>query len=196
MKLLITENQQNKLKTKILNSFEKTGVYKTLDAYSLTPKTLDFIFKNDFPEFDCYDLSQLHRYFYGKKYFDHNFTFYFDNKPYEVSSSRRYDGVMEYDIKDSENYDGIVVLATPYYEGDCFIPVDATDYFITQDGSQIEGHEIWREDNFDTISPPENFSSFVEFFNWFKTDGMEQMFEIVIPRLEMTRDEYKNGDLT
>ena len=80
MKLLITENQKDKLKTKILDSFEKNGVYKTFETYSLTPKTLDFIFKNDFPKFDCYDLSQLHRYFYGKKYFDHNFTFYFDNK--------------------------------------------------------------------------------------------------------------------
>ena len=53
MKLLITENQKDKLKTKILDSFEKNGVYKTLDTYSLTPKTLDYIFKNDFPEFDC-----------------------------------------------------------------------------------------------------------------------------------------------
>lgn len=190
MKLLITENQKDKLKTKILDSFEKNGVYKTFEVYSLTPKTLDFIFKNDFPKFDCYDLSQLHRYFYGKKYFDHNFTFYFDNKPYEVSSNRRYDGVMEYDIKDPENYDGLVVLATPYYDGDCFIPIDVTDYFVEDDY-----YEIWGEDNFATISPPENFSSFVGFFNWFKNDGMEQMFEIVIPRLETTRDEHKNGEL-
>jgi len=189
MKLLITENQQNKLKTKILNSFEKTGVYKTLDTYSLTPKTLDFIFKNDFPEFDCYDLSQLYKYFYSKKYFDHNFTFDFNGKTYLVLSTKS--DVMEYEIKDPENNDGIVVLATPYYEGECFLPIDVTDYFITQDGSQIEGHEIWREDNFDTISPPENFSSFSQFLNWFKNDGMEQMFEIVIPHLEIARDKIQ-----
>ena len=97
---------------------------------------------------------------------------------------------MEYDIKDPENNDGIVVLATPYYEGDCFIPIDATDYFIEDDY-----YEIWGEDNFATISPPENFSSFVEFFNWFKNDALEQMFETVIPRLEMTRDKYENGEL-
>ena len=190
MKLLITENQKDKLKTKILDSFEKNGVYKTLDTYSLTPKTLDYIFKNDFPEFDCYDLGSLYTYFYIKKYFDHNFSYDFNGKIYLVLSSKRFDGVMEYDIKDPENNDGIVVLATPYYEGDCFIPIDATDYFIEDDY-----YEIWGEDNFATISPPENFSSFVEFFNWFKTDAIEQMFEAVIPRLEMVRDEHKNGEL-
>ena len=190
MKLLITENQKDKLKTKILDSFEKNGVYKTLDTYSLTPKTLDYIFKNDFPEFDCYDLGSLYTYFYKKKYFDHNFSYEFEGKTYLVLSSKRFDGVMEYDIKDPENNDGIVVLATPYYEGDCFIPIDATDYFIEDDY-----YEIWGEDNFATISPPENFSSFVEFFNWFKTDAIEQMFEAVIPRLEMVRDEHKNGEL-
>jgi hypothetical protein len=31
MKLLITENQKDKLKTKILDSFEKNGVYKTFE---------------------------------------------------------------------------------------------------------------------------------------------------------------------
>lgn len=190
MKLLITENQKDKLKTKILDSFEKNGVYKTLDTYSLTPKTLDYIFKNDFPEFDCYDLGSLYTYFYIKKYFDNNFSYGFNGKIYLVLSSKRFDGVMEYDIKDPENNDGIVVLATPYYEGDCFIPIDATDYFIEDDY-----YEIWGEDNFATISPPENFSSFVEFFNWFKTDAIEQMFEVVIPRLEMVRDEHKNGEL-
>ena len=190
MKLLITENQKDKLKTKILDSFEKNGVYKTLDTYSLTPKTLDYIFKNDFPEFDCYDLGSLYTYFYIKKYFDNNFSYEFNGKTYLVLSSKRFDGVMEYDIKDPENNDGIVVLATPYYEADCFIPIDATDYFIEDDY-----YEIWGEDNFATISPPENFSSFVEFFNWFKTDAIEQMFEAVIPRLEMVRDEHKNGEL-
>ena len=190
MKLLITENQKDKLKTKILDSFEKNGVYKTLDTYSLTPKTLDYIFKNDFPEFDCYDLGSLYTYFYIKKYFDNNFSYGFNGKTYLVLSSKRFDGVMEYDIKDPENNDGITILATPYYEGDCFIPIDATDYFIEDDY-----YEIWGEDNFATISPPENFSSFVEFFNWFKTDAIEQMFEVVIPRLEMVRDEHKNGDL-
>ena len=190
MKLLITENQKDKLKTKILDSFEKNGVYKTLDTYSLTPKTLDYIFKNDFPEFDCYDLGSLYTYFYIKKYFDNNFSYGFNGKIYLVLSSKRFDGVMEYDIKDPENNDGIVVLATPYYEGDCFIPIDATDYFIEDDY-----YEIWGEDNFATISPPENFSSFVEFFNWFKTDAIEEMFEAVIPYLEMVRDEHKNGEL-
>ena len=190
MKLLITENQKDKLKTKILDSFEKNGVYKTLDTYSLTPKTLDYIFKNDFPEFDCYDLGSLYTYFYIKKYFDNNFSYEFNGKTYLVLSSKRFDGVMEYDIKDPENNDGIVILATPYYEGECFIPIDATDYFIEDDY-----YEIWGEDNFATISPPENFSSFVEFFNWFKTDAIEQMFEAVIPRLEMVRDEHKNGEL-
>ena len=190
MKLLITENQKDKLKTKILDSFEKNGVYKTLDTYSLTPKTLDYIFKNDFPEFDCYDLGSLYTYFYIKKYFDNNFSYEFNGKTYLVLSSKRFDGVMEYDIKDPENNDGIVILATPYYEGECFIPIDATDYFIEDDY-----YEIWGEDNFATISPPENFSSFVEFFNWFKTDAIEEMFEVVIPRLEMVRDEHKNGEL-
>jgi len=29
----------------------------------------------------------------------------------------------------------------------------------------------------------------------FKTDAIEEMFEAVIPLLEMVRDEHKNGDL-
>ena len=190
MKLLITENQQNKLKKKILDSFEKTSVSNTLSNYSLTPKALDFIFKDDFPKFDCYDLSQLYKYFYSKKYFDHNFTFDFNGKTYLVLSTKRTDDVMEYEIKDPENNDGIVVLATPYYEGECFLPIDVTDYFV--DGSY---YEIWADDNFVPLSPPKNFSSFSEFFNWFKNDALEQMFEFVIPRLKITRHEYENSEL-
>ena len=104
---------------------------------------------------------------------------------------------MEYDIKDPENNDAIVVLATPYYEGDCFIPVDVTDYFVeaTDENERDSYYEIWTDDTFMSLSPPENFSSFSEFLNWFKTDVLEQMFEFVIPLLEMTRDKYENDEL-
>jgi hypothetical protein len=190
MNIIITENQNSKLKTKILDSFEDIGVFKTLTRYSLSPKGLDIIFNNEFPEFNCEHLGALFQYFYFKNFYDKSFSYDFNGKTYLVLTSKRFDGVMEYDIKDSENNDGITILATPYYDGDCFIPVDVTDYFVGDDY-----YELWCEDNFATISPPENFSSFVEFFNWFKSDVLEQMFEIVIPHLEMTRDKYENDEL-
>jgi hypothetical protein len=165
-------------------------VFKTLTRYSLSPKGLDIIFNNEFPEFNCEHLGALFQYFYFKNFYDKSFSYDFNGKTYLVLTSKRFDGVMEYDIKDSENNDGITILATPYYEGDCFIPVDTTDYFVGDDY-----YEIWGEEHFDGISPPENFSSFVEFFNWFKIDALEQMFETVIPHLEMTRDKYENGEL-
>ena len=187
MKYIISENQHSKLKKKLLNSFEDIGMFKTLKMYGLTPKGLDVIFDNDFPDFDCKELNTLFQYFYFKNLYDKNFSYEFDGKTYTVLSSKRIDGVLEYDIKDPENNDGIVVLATPYYEGDCFVPVDVTDYFVGDDY-----YEVWSEDTFIPLSPPENFSSFVEFYNWFKEDGLYELFEFVIPLLEANRDKYEN----
>lgn len=187
MKYFITENQQNKLKTKLLNSFDEIGLFETLVRYSLSPKGLDVIFDNEFPEFNCQQLKGLFNYFYFKNFYDKNFSYEFEGKTYTVLSSKRVDGVMEYDIKDPENNDGIVVLATPYYEGDCFVPVDVTDYFVGDDY-----YEVWSEDTFIPLSPPEKFSSFVEFYNWFKEDGLYELFEFVIPLLEANRDKYEN----
>lgn len=187
MKILITENQHSKLKTKLLDLFEDIGIFETLVRYSLSPKGLDVIFDNEFPEFNCQQLKDLFNYLYFKNFYDKNFSYEFDGKTYTVLSSKRVDGVMEYDIKDPENNDGIVVLATPYYEGDCFLPVDVTDYFVGDDY-----YEVWSEDTFIPLSPPENFSSFVEFYNWFKEDGLYELFEFVIPLLEANRDKYEN----
>jgi hypothetical protein len=196
MKYIISENQNSKIKTKILDSFEDIGVFDTLTRYSLTPKGLDVIFNDDFPEFNCNELRYLFQYFYYKKFYDQKFSYDFNGKTYEVSSYRRGDGVMEYDIKDPENNDGIVVLATPYYEGDCFLPVDVTDYFVINILGEGDTHyEIWTDDTFVAVQPPENFSSFSEFFNWFKDDAMLELFEFVIPLLEMTRDKYENDKL-
>ena len=197
MNIIITENQNSKLKTKILDSFDETGFYETLTRYSLSPKGLDVIFKNDFPKFNCNEFRHLFQYFYFKKFYDHNFSYNFNGKTYIVLSYKRIDGIMEYDIKDPENNDAIVVLATPYYEGDCFVPVDVTDYFVeaADENGRESYYEIWTDDTFMPLSPPENFSSFSEFLNWFKTDALEQIFEFVIPLLEMTRDKYKNDEL-
>ena len=163
----------------------------------MSPKGLDVIFKNDFPKFNCNEFRHLFQYFYFKKFYDHNFSYNFNGKTYIVLSYKRIDGIMEYDIKDPENNDAIVVLATPYYEGDCFVPVDVTDYFVeaADENGRESYYEIWTDDTFMPLSPPENFSSFSEFLNWFKTDALEQIFEFVIPLLEMTRDKYKNDEL-
>jgi hypothetical protein len=190
MKYFITENQQNKLKTKLLNSFEDIGVFKTLIRYSLSPRGLDVIFDGEFPDFTCYELYDLFSYFYFKNFYDKNFSYEFEGKTYTVLSSKRTDGVMEYDIEDPENNDGLVVLATPYYESECFLPVDVTDYFVGNDY-----YEVWSEDNSIAITPPEKFSSFVEFYNWFKEDGLYELFEFVIPLLEANRDKHENDDL-
>ena len=190
MKYFITENQQNKLKTKLLNSFEDIGVFKTLIRYSLSPRGLDVIFDGEFPDFNCEELNALFQYLYFKNFYDKNFSYEFEGKTYTVLSSKRVDGVMEYDIKDPENNDGIVVLATPYYEGDCFVPVDVTDYFVGNDY-----YEVWSDKSFFPVSPPEKFSSFVEFYSWFKEDELYEIFESVIPLLEGYRDRYKNDDL-
>jgi hypothetical protein len=196
MKYIISENQNSKIKTKILDSFEDIGVFDTLTRYSLTPKGLDVIFNDDFPEFNCNELRHLFQYFYYKKFYGQKFSYDFNGKTYEVSSYRTSVGFMEYDIKDPENNDGIVVLATPYYEGDCFLPVDVTDYFVTNIlGEGDMYYEIWTDDTFVAVQPPENFSSFSEFFNWFKDDAMLELFEFVIPHLEMTRDKYENDKL-
>jgi hypothetical protein len=196
MKYIISENQNSKIKTKILYSFEDIGVFDTLTRYSLTPKGLDVIFNNDFPEFNCNELRYLFQYLYYKKFYDQKFSYDFNGKTYEVSSYITSADFMEYYIKDPENNDGIVVLATPYYEGDCFLPVDVTDYFVINIlGEGDTYYEIWTDDTFVAVQPPENFSSFSEFFNWFKDDAMLELFEFVIPHLEMTRDKYENDKL-
>jgi hypothetical protein len=195
MKYLITEGQNSKVKDQILRTISEHGVFRTLRRYSLNPKGLDIIFKDDFPDFDCDDLDSIIAYYYASNFIKRIKRIVFNDKKYKVLISMDgHTGTLNYQITDLKNKDGIEVYATPFFEGNCFVPVEVVAYYNTNRGDDTEWHDDMNPifDTFDIT--PGTFSSFTDILDWYENDFMEKLFEIVIPELSNLRERFKGGD--
>ena len=201
-KYLITENQQKNLKEKLLTlMIHDLGVSNTLNRFNLDPRGLDIIFKDDFPDFNCDELDNLLDYFFKKKFIKNNFTFEYKNKDYLVELTMEYHtGAINYVVLDTEQMDGISFYATPFFEGECWVPVETAAYVLISDNNNDDDYDY----DFHEVEPtylqiPINtktaFNSFSGFVNWYETKCMKDIFDIAIPELENLREDYGSGYL-
>ena len=195
MRYLITERQNSKVKDQILRTIGERGIFHTLRRYSLNPKGLDIIFKDDFPDFDCDDLDSIIMYYYVSNIIKGIKHIVFNDKKYKVLISiDGHTSSFNYRITDLKNKDGIEVYATPFYEGNCLVPVEITEYYTIGE----DGETKWYDDMgpiFDSFDvAPGTFSSFTDILDWYENDFMEKLFEMVIPELSKLREHFKGSD--
>ena len=200
MKYLITENQHSRIKEQILDLFDSVGIIKTLNRYKLDPKALDFIFKNDFPDFTCSDLDDLFTYFFRNGYIKRSFDYEYKDNIYTVEIGMDYHtAAIGYSVEDSKNLDGVLIYATPFWEGECFVPLETTSYYlIPENQNNEEEDKIWYDielrSSYDNIDPS-MFISFTDILDWYQTTCIDKTMEFAIEAIFKARIEYENDNL-
>jgi len=201
-KYLITENQHSRIKEQILDLFDAVGIIRTLDRYKLDPKALDFIFKNDFPDFTCSDLDDLFTYFFRNGYIKRRLDYEYKDNIYDVEINMVYGtGAVEYNVEDLRLLDGISIYATPFWEGECFVPLETTSYYLipgNQNNDDEEEGRLWYDievfGSYDNINPS-RFRSFTDILDWYYTTCIDKTMEFAIEALFKARNKYENDDL-
>lgn len=196
MKYIITENQHNKTKEIIKKSFDEYGMLETLKRFKLPLKGLDRIFKGEKLEFDCDQLDDL-------------FYFFMTNGdlPKEITIGERKNGEpvfkLSFDISrtgafmisfvDTYNNDGVSLLATPFYEGACDLPVEYSNYFKFDSKGNIIENDYVDFNEYYTDVDFTYFTSFSKILDWFENDYIDIITKLTKKVLsEGRRGEYKD----
>jgi len=179
MKILLKENQLNDLRKTLSISIEENGLYETLRRYNLNLRSLSFIFKGEeLPEITCDDLYSLiyhHENFRRdlnnnvKTYKNYMFNFDFDELGGSLFFSCRELG--------NPNYvDQLSGYATPYWDGNCYLPIDF-DYYTWTDINGDQNDEEITGEYFYSEEVPTQFDSFKEIDKWINNDYLNILSE-------------------
>jgi len=171
MKFIINENQFAGLRQKLRNSIETVGVYETLRRYNITLNILSVIFDGNMPDTSCSDLYELIRVYLRQKKFKEktykNLTFKF--------SFDSMGGVLEFECEDKIKNDFVTAFATPYWDGECHLPIDF-QYFGFIGGGPESEFEI-SGDYFYIEDLPNKFNSFNDVIKWLNEDYLIILYD-------------------
>ncbi len=175
MKIIIRESQYEKIQNQILNSIKKNGFYKTMNTYKLSVEGLHKIFgEGNLPKFDCRDLYQIFGYFVFKNLVQTKFeikkngsmSFYVDNFSGTNFFRRKF--------KDLTMIDG---YATPYFDGNCNLPLDA-DFYVYNINDDEEPDEVDIVGDYqESVKLPKQWNSFMEIKNWLENDYVKILID-------------------
>lgn len=179
MKFIINENQFAGLRQKLRNSIETVGVYETSRRYNLNLRSMSFIFKGEeLPEMTCDDLYGIiyhHKNFRRdlsnnvKIYKNYRFNFYFDDLGGSLFFKCKEIGNPHYN-------DFLTGYATPYWDGNCHLPIDF-DYYTWTDSLGEQSEEEITGEYFYSEELPTQFDSFNEIYKWINNDYLKILSE-------------------
>lgn len=187
MKFLIKESQHKSIKARISKSIAEKGMWETMDNFNLSLKTLDVIYRNSkLPELTCQDLSDFISYLIFKKIVNtknvkkEKYNFHFD-----------LDGMSEalfFKITDIERLDSLDGYATPYFDGNCSLPIELDYYQYIDDVDEAQDHSIAGQ-YFESINLKNlEFSSFSDIKKWFENDYLKILINYCEPIFRELRD--------
>ena len=192
MKYLITENQSNRLNERILSLYRdgksidfisKITGYKKKRIYSVV------IDEPISENIECRDLEEIVRELYNNKLLKTNFVK--DEFILNVSGFDQMSGALSFVIDDTKHKDFVFGFATPYWDGDCALPIDYGLYAVKK-GSKYDEFDISGElyEGYD-IGKPNTIRDLV---NWFNNKYPEIILNKCRRDLISLRNEYINNN--
>ena len=184
MKYLITESQGSRLQKQLTQSFDEIGFAETIGRYKLSIPQLDKIYKNSrLPEFSCDDLNEIcSGFIWGsdvkKEYITKKYHISLDMDDF-VSS-------VFFQVTDKKTTNSLDGYATPYWDGNCYLPIDIEYYNFTDDDGDSNDEEV-TDDYYERYKLPTEFESFQAIINWMENDyikGIIDFCEIIFEELE------------
>jgi hypothetical protein len=176
MNYLITESQSNIVRRELKRSIEEIGFWKTKKRFRLTMDQMDNLLSGEyFPELDCENIYDIIWSLFINGLVDRSYG----TKNYKiVLSSDSMSGSIQFECTDLDRGDTIYGYATPYWEGECKIPLEVNWYsYQTDDEDSWEDNEIDSSDFFESVNLDIKFSSFSEIKDWFNTEYMKILLE-------------------
>ena len=187
MKFLIKESQHKSIKTRISKSIAEKGMWTTMEDFNLSLKTLDVIYRNSkLPELTCQDLSDFMAYLVFKQIVN---TKNIKKDGYHLNFDL--DGMSEalfFKITDIKRLDSLEGFATPYYNGECRLPIELDYYQYVDDVDEAQDHSIAGQ-YFESVNLKNlEFSSFSDIKKWFENDYLKILINYCEPIFSELRD--------
>ena len=175
MRYIITENQYEKIQNQILNSIKKHGFYDAMNAHKLSVEGLHKIFgEGNLPKFDCNDLYQIFGYFVFNNLVQTKFEIKKNGSISFYADSFSGTNFFRRKFKDSTMIDG---YATPYFDGNCSLPLDA-DFYVYNINDDEEPDEIDIVGEYqESVKLPKQWNSFMEMKNWLENDYVKILID-------------------
>jgi hypothetical protein len=183
MKYLITESQGSRLKNQLTQSFDEIGFVTTINRYKLSIPQLDKIYKNSrLPEFSCDDLNEIcsvliYDNVIRKKHITEKYHIWLDKDDFS--------GTVYFKVTDKKTTNSLDGYATPYWDGNCYLPIDIEYYNWTDDNGDPSDEEL-TGDYYERYKLPTEFESFQAIVDWMENDYIkyiidfcERVFEIL-----------------
>jgi hypothetical protein len=189
MKFLITESQKSSIRDMITKSILEKGILRTIENFKLNLKTLDLIYKNsEIPKLTCYELSQLIAHLINNDLVKRD-----DIKKgdYNVDVSMNdFTSAVFFEVTNLKYNDSLSGYATPYWHGECGLPIDVEYYsWPKNDGRhedvEIEG-EYYRSLNLDRTK----FSTFSEIKTWIEDVYPQILIDVCSPLFKDLRESF------
>jgi hypothetical protein len=175
MKFLITESQKNSVRTKITKSISEKGIWDTMSEYKLSLKSLDFIYKgSEIPNLTCPDLSVLINRLTSNGIINTDNIIIGD---YLLNLSIH--TAISFKVKSLEHEDSITGFATPYWGGNCEIPIEFQEYYPDAFSEFGGGETEYIVNDFYKIIDLSDlkFSTFSEIKTWFENDYVQILID-------------------
>ena len=171
----INESQYEKIQNQILNSIKKHGFYDAMNAYKLNVEGLHKIFgEGNLPKFDCRDLYQIFSYFVFKNLVQTEFKIKKNGSISFYTDSFSGTNFFRRKFKDSTMIDG---YATPYWDGNCNLPLDA-DFYVYNINDDEEPDEVDIVGEYqESVKLPKQWNSFMEMKNWLENDYVKILID-------------------
>jgi len=174
MKYIITESQGSRLKNQLTQSFDEIGFVTTINRYKLSIPQLNKIYKNSrLPEFSCDDLNEIcsvliYDGIIKKEYITKKYHIWLDMDDF-VSS-------VFFQVTDKKTTNSLNGYATPYWDGNCFLPIDIEYYHFTDDDGNLDDEEV-TGDYYERYKLPTEFESFQAIVDWMENDYIKYIID-------------------
>lgn len=161
MNYIISESQNNRLSKIFIKSLKNKDMYLTLDLFKIPPQFLDKVLGEEVLYFlDCEDYYFLYFYYFKttdliKKSYEDEFY----KIQVEISS---HDMTTDFSITEKSTNNRMTGYATPYYDGECNLPIDIEYFEPNSDQSNELSLFLTKEKTL-----PKKFDSFSSMFEFF-----------------------------
>lgn len=182
MNYIISESQKNTVSTNFIKVLKNKDMYDTLGMFKLPPQFLDKILgKKVLNVLECVDYYYLYFYYYGRKNFVKRS---YEDEFYKIETEDA-GMVTFFAIIEKSTNNKIEGYATPYYEGECHLPVDV-EYFTP---NSDELNEISLFLGYESVNIPKKFDSFSNMFEFFNVEYFKLLINKLIPLFNEYREE-------
>lgn len=175
MKYIIKENQYKRIQNKILQSIDENGFIQTVNSFKLTYDGFNKIFPNfDLSVFSCNELGKIVKFFYKKKWV---------KDKYEVKKNDvifieidNFIGTVYFE-REFDDESAISGYATPFYEGDCILPIDSDTYFLKKDNGFDENALDVIGKYGEQVDLSKKFKTLADLKNWLEFDYINELIK-------------------